>query len=306
VRISLLAEVAMEYVQLRSDQQRERILRANLDTQRRSWRLAQDKLEGGVGSETEAAQASALVRSTEAMLPSILAAQKAARHALAFMIGQNPDALDDELAAAKALPPLPPDVPLGVPSDLLRRRPDIRQAERQVAVAFANVGIAKAALFPQFSITGAFGLDSSTVKQLPDWSSHYYSIAPGVRWPILDWNRLHAGIRVENEEQSQALIAYDNAVAQALRDVADALIKYEAEKDRRRSLVQALAESRRAQRVAVQTFDAGLADQAASLEAAKATLQAEDQLAQSDASLRSDVIALYKALGGGWDAPPAS
>jgi outer membrane protein TolC len=196
---------------------------------------------------------------------------------------------------------MPPEVPVGVPSDLLRRRPDIRQAERNLAAANAQVGVALAQLFPQFSLTGSLGLDSSDLKHLPQWGSRYYSISPGVRWPILDWTRLHAAIRVENEEQQQALLAYESAVAQALRDVEDALVQYGAEHARRAALARAAEEALRAREVAGQIYAQGLADQIATLQAERDLLQAEDSLAQSEAGLRMDLVGLYKALGGGWE-----
>jgi outer membrane protein TolC len=198
------------------------------------------------------------------------------------------------------LPAIPPAIPIGVPSELLRRRPDIRQAERQLAASSANVGVATAALFPQFSITGLFGLDSSTLKQLPEWSSRYYSISPGIQWPILDWKSLHAAIHVQNELQAQALLTYQTAVAQALKDVEDALVNYQNERTRQWALAEAAGAAQRSLLVAQQTAASGLADQLAALAAEGQLLQAQDAVAQSDASLRTDLVALYKALGGGW------
>ena len=202
-------------------------------------------------------------------------------------MGAEPTALAGELSPPEGLPELPADLPVGVPSDLLRRRPDIRQAERSLAAANAAVGVATAQLFPQFSITGSLGLDSSDLKHLPEWSSRYYSIAPGIRWPILDWTRLRAAIRVENEEQAQARLAYESAVAQALKEVEDALVQYEAERGRQAALTEAARQSVRARDVSAQIYAQGLADQLATLQAERDVLQAEDVLAQSEAGLGS-------------------
>jgi outer membrane protein TolC len=223
------------------------------------------------------------------------------QHALSFLLGEDPSALSSELSPHKGLPSLPDEVPVGVPSDLLRRRPDIRQAERQLAASSAVVGEATAQLYPQFSLTGSFGLDSSDLKHLPVWSSYYYSIAPGVSWPILDWAKLHAAIRAANEEEAQALLAYQTAVEQALRDVEDALVKYEQERGRHEALERAYEQAGHAREVTDQIYQSGLADETASLEAERAVFQADDQLAQSDANLRIELVGLYKALGGGWD-----
>ena len=212
-------------------------------------------------------------------------------------------ALAAELSPPRALPELPPDVPVGLPSELLRRRPDIRQAERNLAATNAEVGVATAQMFPQFSMTGSLGLDSTQLKHLPEWGSRYYSISPGIRWPILDWSRLHAAIRVEDEEQAQAMLAYEAAIAQALRDVEDALVQYESEHGRRSALSRAVMEAMRAREVSSQIYTQGLADQLATLGAERDLLQAEDTLAQSEASLRLDLVGLYKALGGGWELP---
>jgi NodT family efflux transporter outer membrane factor (OMF) lipoprotein len=304
VRITLLAEVASSYLQLRAVQAREAIARQNRDSQGLTWKIEDDKFKEGLGDEVAVARQAAQLRLVESTLPPLAAAERIEQHALAFMLGEDPTALSAELSAPKSLPPLPPEVPVGVPSDLLRRRPDIRQAERNLAAATAEVGVATARLFPQFSVTGSLGLDSSDLKHLPEWGSQYYSIAPGISWPILDWSPLHAAIRAEDERQVQAALAYQTAVAQALKDVADSLVQYESEHQRNAALVEAAAEALRASRTAAQIHANGLADQLASLEAERSLFQVEDMLAQSDARLRTDLVGLYKALGGGWEIKP--
>jgi NodT family efflux transporter outer membrane factor (OMF) lipoprotein len=309
VRISLLAEVASTYIQLRSAQARTAIAQRNLAAQRQTYAIDRDKFHAGLGNELPTEQQLAQLGATEAILPTLDGARRGAEHELAFLLGEDPDALAGELEAPQRPAAIPPAIPIGVPSELLRRRPDVRQAERQLAAATADVGVATAELFPQFSLTGSFGLDSSDVKHLPEWSSHYYSISPGIRWPLLDWNRLQASIRIQNEVQAQALLSYRTAVAQALKDVEDALVQYQNERARQLALAQAAGAAQRALLVARQTYSCGLADQLSALVAEGQALQAEDAVAQSDASLRTDLIALYKALGGGWkvdDAPRGS
>jgi outer membrane protein, multidrug efflux system len=301
VRVTLLAEVATTYMQLRSDQQREEIARRNVDSQRGTWRIAQDKVEAGMGDAAGAAQELAQLRLAETALPPLVAAERMAQHALAFLLGEDPTSLSVELSTPASLPRMPDEVPVGIPSDLLQRRPDVRQAERQLAAASAQVGEATAQLYPQFSLTGAFGIDSSDLKHLPEWSSSYYSIAPGISWPILDWTKLHAAIRVANEQQAQALLGYQTAVSQALKDVEDALVQYEQEHRRHEALLEAVSQARRARTVTAQIYSQGLADETDTLQAERAVFQAEDGLAQSEASLRVELVGLYKALGGGWD-----
>jgi NodT family efflux transporter outer membrane factor (OMF) lipoprotein len=305
VRISLLAEVASYYIQLRLTQQRTAIARRNLEAQRQTYAIAQDRFHAGLGTELPAEQQRTQWRSTAATLPALEGAARSTEHELAFILGEDPDALAGELDPPRNLPPIPPEIPVGVPSELLRRRPDVRRAERQLAAATADVGVATAALFPQFSLTGLAGLDSSDLKHLPEWSSHYYSISPGIQWPILEWRSVHAAIRVQNELQAQALLGYQTAVAQALKEVEDALVSYQTERTRRLALAEAEGAAQRSLTVARQTYSSGLVDQLAALVAEGQLLQAEDAVAQSDASLRTDLVALYKALGGGWrvDAP---
>jgi outer membrane protein, multidrug efflux system len=301
VRVTLLAEVATTYIQLRSDQQREAIARENIESQRKTWRISQDKFNAGIGDEVEPAQELTQLRLSEAALPPLVAAERVSEHALGFLLGEDPTALSAELEQANPLPQMPDRIPVGVPSDLLLRRPDIRQAERQLAAASAQVGVATAQLYPQFSLTGSLGIDSSDLKHLPEWSSRYYSIAPGVSWPILDWAKLHAAIRVSNEGQAQALLAYQTAVSQALKDVEDALVQSDQEQGRHARLIEAAAQARLARDVTAQIYAHGLADQTATLQAERAVYQAEDALAQGEASLRVNLVGLYKALGGGWE-----
>jgi NodT family efflux transporter outer membrane factor (OMF) lipoprotein len=300
IRVTLLAEVATTYLHLRTAQAREAIARRDVESQERTWRIDRDKFKEGLGDEVVVAQQATQTDLLESALPALVAEERIDQHALALMLGEDPDALSAELSPRRSLPPLPPEPPVGVPSDLLRRRPDIRQAERNLAAATAEVGVATAQLFPQFSITGSFGLDSSNLKQLPSLGSQYYSIAPGVSWPILDWFPLRAAIRAQDQRQVQAALAYRTVVGQALKDVADSLVRYESDRKRNAALVQGSAQADRARREAAQIYSSGLADELATLEAERSLHQAQDQLAQSEGDLQTDVVGLYKALGGGW------
>ena len=301
VQVTLAGEVATTYIQLRQAQLREAIARGNIESQRKTWKIADDKFRQGLGSEAEAAQDLAQLRVSETSTAPLVAAQHMAQHALAFLLGEDPTALAGELSAARPLPELPDEVAIGMPADLLLRRPDIRQAERNLAAATAEVGVATAQLYPSFSITGTLGVDSSDLRHLPEWGSEYYSVAPGVSWPILDWSRLRAAIRVQDELQEQALLAYETSFSAALKDVEDALVQYRFEADRNRGLVDAARQARRARDVTAQVHEHGLSDETDTLIADRAVFQAEDSLALSDAALRTDLVALFKALGGGWE-----
>ena len=298
---SLLAEVATTYVELRTDQHRLQITREHLAAQKEELAIIEAKFKTGFATDLEVAQQNAQLAATQATLPPLETIERTSAHALAFLLAEPPAALTAELDLPKALPPLPAAVPVGMPSDLLRRRPDIRRAERELDQATAQVGVAAAELLPKFDLTGAFGLDSSDLRHLPEWSSHYYSISPGIRWPILDWGRIRANVHVQTERQQQAFLEYQKTVAQALRDVEDALVQYGNEQSRRTALAAATDASRRARELAGQRFEHGVSDLLATLDAQRTLLQAEDALAQSDGALRRDLISLYKALGGGWE-----
>jgi len=301
VLTSLLAEVADIYLGLRTGQQRLAIARENLAAQNGTLGIARAKQAYGLGTSEDVDRQSAQAAMTAATIPALESAVRNARHTLAFLIGEPPNALDASLPAAGPLPPLPARLPPEVPSDLLRRRPDIRGAERALAAATAEIGVAQADLFPKFSLTGSFGWDSSQFKNLPDWGSRYYSIAPGISWPILDWGRIRANIRVQNEAQHQSLLKYEDTVAQALKEVADALVNYETEQTRRSALADGMKASDAGWDIARQRYREGLTDMLSVLDAERSFLAAQDALAASDGALRTDLIALYKALGGGWE-----
>ncbi len=301
VLVSLMGEVATTYIQLRTTQHRLEIARANLQAQRDILSISQAKFKAGFQTELDVARQTAEVASTEATIPAQEAAERTLIHSLAFTIGVESDALSEELGSVAPLPKIPLEVPVGVPSDILRRRADVRQAERELAAANAMIGVATAGLFPRFALTGTAGLDSSKIAELPRWSSHYYSIVPGVSWPILDWGKVRANITVQNEAQKQAFTSYESTVAQALRDVEDALVKYRTEQVRRASLEDAVKAANNAFTIARQQFQHGLTDSTVVLDAQRSLLASQDQLAESEGSIRTDLVSLYKALGGGWD-----
>jgi NodT family efflux transporter outer membrane factor (OMF) lipoprotein len=302
VLVSLMGEVATTYIQLRTTQHRLQIARENLQAQREILSISEAKFKAGFQTELDVARQTAEVATTESTIPAQESSERTLIHSLAFTIGVESDALSEELGAVAPLPKIPLEVPVGMPSDILRRRADVREAERQLAAANAMVGVATASLFPRFSLTGSAGLDSSKFADLPRWSSHYYSIIPGVSWPILDWGKVKANITVQNEAQKQAFTAYESTVAQALRDVEDALVRYRTEQVRRASLENAVKAANNAFTIARQQFQHGLADSTVVLDAQRSLLSSQDQLAESEGAIRADLVSLYKALGGGWDA----
>jgi NodT family efflux transporter outer membrane factor (OMF) lipoprotein len=301
VLISLEAEVARNYVGLRGFQRQAAIARQNLRTEEDTLELTRSKYQNGFVTQLDVARQAAQVATTAAEIPPLEYQAHEAMHSLGILLGQDPTVLTMELAETEPIPPLPPDVPVGLPSELLRRRPDIRRAERQLAAATARVGVATADLFPKFTITGLLGLDSTTPKNLFQYNSRYYAIVPGMTWPIFDAGQIQANIDVNNQLQRQAVLQYQETVLNALKDVEDSLAAYRTEQLRRRALDDAVTASRQALDLAREQYQQGVIDFLTVLDAERALLANEDSLAASDSAACSDLVALYKALGGGWE-----
>lgn len=301
VLVSLLAQVATNYLDLRVLQERLDLARANLAAQREILTVVQARVTNGLATDLDFAQQNVQVSSTAAMLPPLESSQHDDVHTLGYLLGDDPMAVSAELSPHRPLPAVPLEVPVGIPSDLLRRRADVRRAERQLAAATAQVGSATADLFPKFSLTGLVGLDSSQPGNLIDWGSRYFAISPGVSWPILDWGRIRSSIRVQNQLQAQALTAYQQTVSGALREVEDALVHYQMEQTRHKDLADAATASQTALTLARKSYENGLVDILTVLNAERALLASQDSLVQSDGSIRMDLVRLYVALGGGWE-----
>jgi NodT family efflux transporter outer membrane factor (OMF) lipoprotein len=304
VLITLTAEVALNYIEYRSFQRQLAVANANIQAQRESLGVTQKQFQAGLKTATEldVARAQALVASTEAQVPSLEQGQKQAAHALAFLLGMNPEALTEELGPVKPIPVVrAPLVPIGMPSDLLLRRPDIRRAERQLAAATARIGEAEADLFPHFNLAGSFGFSAQRFKDLGNYSSRFWTIGPSVSWPVMDFGKIRSNIRVQDSLQEQALINYQTVILGSLQEVEDAIVAFDREQVRRQSLVQSVDANERAVRLANQRYNAGLTDYLSVLDAMRSLYAAQDQLVQSERTVSTNLVALYKALGGGWE-----
>jgi NodT family efflux transporter outer membrane factor (OMF) lipoprotein len=302
VMVTLVSEVARNYIELRGAQQRLTVAQENLKAQTEILELTRSMRKSGLVSDFDVTRAAAQVATTASTIPPLEGGIRRLIHALSTLLAEQPNALSDELAASKPLPALPPEVPVGLPSDLLKRRPDIRRAERQLAAATARIGSAKADLFPKFALTGSIGLDSSSISHLFDWQSRYFLVSPTVTWPAFDAGRIVSNIRLQKANRDESLLQYRNTILSALREVEDALVTYACEQSRRASLDEALNESRRSFEVAREQYEHGLATFLNVLDAQRNIFAAQDALAQSDQTVCTDLVALYKALGGGWQA----
>jgi NodT family efflux transporter outer membrane factor (OMF) lipoprotein len=302
VLVTLLGDVARYYINLRGSQRQLAIAQRNLVSQRETLELTRTLLQIGRGTELDVSRAQSQVSTTEAQIPTLETAVRQSMHQLGVLLGMNPMALAKELAEVRDIPVPPAETSVGVPAQLLRRRPDIRRAERQLAAATARVGVATADLYPKFSLTGSFGTEDTRPKNLFDYASRFYSIGPAISWPIFDAGRIRATIRVRSAQQEQALATYESTVLSAQRDVEDALVAYAKEETRRRTLVDAVDANRRAASLARQLNEAGRIPFLDVLQAQRDLLVSEDSLVQSERSVSTNLVALYKALGGGWEA----
>ena len=218
-----------------------------------------------------------------------------------MLTGSTPDALANQLAApAAALAPLLPPVPPGLPSDLLRRRPDIRAAELELAAATADIGVATADLYPRISLTAAPALVSTALGSLLEWGSRGFSAGAALDWPIFDGGRRRANIEVRNALQEQAMIAYRKAVLTALQDVEDALGNVDGSRRKLAELEQARTNAARAEDIAQTRYRGGLVTLADVLQARQRRLSLEEQMIETRGAVARDTVALVKALGGGW------
>jgi outer membrane protein, multidrug efflux system len=302
--VSLSAEVARNYVELRGTQQRLGIARRNLDVQREELDLTRARLRGGMATDLDDSRSAALLADIVAAIPPLETAERAAMYALAIMLGRQPGELADELAASVAVPAAPPEIPIGLPSDLLRRRADVRRAERQLAGETARIGVAKSNWFPKISLTGDAGAESVSVSNWFEPGSRFWSIGPNVQWNALDFGRVRAQVRAQTAVQEAALATYEKTVLTSLQEAENAIVAYAQEQNRHGALADAAADNRRSLDLADGMYKNGRVNFLDVLDARRSLYASEDQLALSDQAVSVDLIALYKALGGGWESLP--
>jgi NodT family efflux transporter outer membrane factor (OMF) lipoprotein len=300
VLVSLLAEVALNYVEVRTFQARLSAAYANIKTQQETYELNRSRYEAGIIDELPVQQALYNLERSHSQIPTLEIGLEAAKNRLAVLLGENPGALHQELGKTKPIPVPPITVAVGVPAETLRNRPDIRVAERNLAAQTARIGVAKADLFPKFRLFGTIGLESISSKDFFDGASRTWSIVPGVSWNIFDGGAIRQNIKVQTARQEQALIQYESAVLNAQEEVENVLVAFAKEQRRRESLARATEAARQADRLARDRYQAGLVDFNNVLSAQLSLLSFQDELVQSDGAVTTNLVRLYKALGGGW------
>lgn len=304
VWVSLAAEVALIYLDLRAFQQLILIAGDNLRAQEHSVMLTKRRFEGGFVSGLDVRNAEAQAATTAAQIPALESMARQSIYSLGLLLGQQPSALIEELSPMGTIPSGPPRVPAGLPSELLRQRPDIRQAEAQIHAATARIGVATADLFPRINILGSGGFQGGNREDLTSWSGRFWSLGATLSWPLFDAGRIRAHIEAREAMQEQSLLEYQKTVLTALKEVEDALIASTKEQERRESLKAAVAANRKAVDLANQLYTEGHTDFLNVLNAQRSLLATQEALAQSDRNISQDLVSLYKALGGGWDNQP--
>ena len=299
--VTLLGEVARNYVDARGFQRRLAIANENITAQSSALAITQDRFDKGLTSDLDVQQAGTLLATTKAEVPSLQTSLQAAIHRLDVLLGLPPGALQAELSQVAPIPAALPEVPVGLPSDLMLRRPDMQRAERQLAAATANIGVAQADLFPKFFLTGAAGFESVSASDWFTGRSGLWSVGPTVQWRIFDAGRIRANIRVQNARQEQALASYEQTVLTAFEEVENGLVAYANEQIRRRSLAEAVASSQKSLDLANKLYANGLTDFLHVLDAERSLYQAQDALVQSERTVSANLVSLYKSLGGGWE-----
>ena len=301
IQVSLQGEIARLYIDLRANQQQMAITRANLAAQEDTLKLTSERARAGLDSEQEVTQQRAQAETTRSQLPAYEIAARQDAHALAVLLGKAPNTMLYLLETEHPVPSAPTNVIADLPSELLRRRPDIMQAERQLAAATADVGAATAELYPKINLTAFLGMQNTKLSDFTPVGKSW-ALAGGLSTPIFNWGRIQANIDRSNAEQEQAFLAYQQSILTGFREVEDALVAYQQEQVRRAALKQSMEANALALKLSEERYLRGLTAFLNVLESQRALYLAQSNLVVSNARVSTSLVALYKALGGGWQA----
>lgn len=304
--VSLTADVTNSYIQIRTLEKRIGIARQNVEARKESLKIAGDRFQYGTASRLDVEQAKTVLNDTLASVPALETLLGQTKNGLSILLGLPPGDLTEFLEGSSDIPVAPPEIAVGIPNDLLRRRPDVRSAEYQAAAQSAQIGVAKADLYPAFSLTGMFGFLSSDVNnfKLSDmfaWKGRTLQAGPSVQWNIFNYGRITNNVRVQDARFEQLVIAYKNAVLKAQQEVEDALIAFLKTQERAEFLALSTAAAKTTLDLAVQQYREGLKDFTTVLIAQEALLNEQDNLAITLGGLSSNLVGVYRGLGGGWE-----
>ncbi len=299
--VSAVAEVSRDYLQLRQYQEQLAVARRTEATRKDTLRITEVRYKAGLVTDLDVANAAASLAQTQASIPTLEANAAQMVHALSVLLGENPAALAAELSEASGIPASPGRIPVGLPSDLLRRRPDIRQAERSLAAATARVGVQVASLFPSISLTAQYGGQTGEALHLANAAARFYSLGPQLKWGLLNYPATKANIRTYEARRDQQYLTYQKTVLTAFQDVENALASHRADQQRLAALELQLSQLQKAAALAMNRYTHGLTNFLDVLDAQRSLNTAEDSAVQSRAAVNIDLVSVYKALGGGWE-----
>jgi NodT family efflux transporter outer membrane factor (OMF) lipoprotein len=302
--ITLLAEVALNYVEVRTYQYRLATVQENLTAQNETYQLILWRSQAGLSDELAVQQARYNLESTRSQMPSLNTGLEEAMNRIAVLLGEQPGKINKELEDSKPIPVASPETAVGVPADMIRRRPDIRKAERELAAQTARIGVATAELYPKFKLAGSISASTVSFNRLANNMSSSGDLTlnggPGISWAVFDAGAIRQNIKVQSELHEQALIKYESAILGAIEEVENVLTAYADEQDKNYNLQEAVDAAQSAVDLSKQEYQAGLIDFSNVLDAQRSLLSFQNELAQSDGTIASNFIRLYKALGGGW------
>ena len=301
VQVSLIAEVALNYIQLRGYQQEIVIAQNNLKAQKHTAEITHKRFNVGFASALDIANADSNVAMTESQIPVFETASQQSIYAISVLLAQPPAALLGELSPVNSIPRVPAKIPVGLPSELLRRRPDIRESEAQLHAATAQIGVAVAQLFPSFSLTGTADWHSNLLRTWWTDAGRAFAFGPSVNWPLFQGGAVISNVHLQEAMRDQAFLMYQKTVLLAFQDVENALIAFKNEQEHCKSLNDVVIANRRAVDLSLQLYTEGQIDFLNVLNAQRSLYASEDALVQSERNVTVDLITLYKALGGGWE-----
>ena len=304
--VSLTADVATNYISIRTLEKRIEIARENVEAQKENLKIAEAKLTYGTASERDVAQATTILNDTEASVPSLQIQLQQTKHALSILLGMPPSDLAEALAGSSGIPVPPPRVAVGIPADLLRRRPDVRAAEYRAMAQASQIGVAKAYLFPAFSLSGTFGflstdLGRSDLGEILQWGSRTYVAGPALQWNLFNYGQLTNNVRLQDARFQELLVAYQNAVLTAQQNVEDAIVAFQKSQERAESLSRSTGSAKQSLGLATEQYRGGITDFTTVIVSEQSLLSEQDNFVVTLGNVSSGLVAIYRALGGGWE-----
>jgi len=301
ILVSLVAEVAATYVLMRTFEERLNVAHDNVRIQERSFRITSVRFRNGLVTELDVQQAKANLRNTQALIPQLQTGVRHSQNALSVLLGMTPRDLQDVIGGPRSIPIAPTDVAVGMPAELLRRRPDIRRAERQVAAQSARIGIAKSDLYPQITLAGSFNLAAQDAADVFMGNSFSGFGGPAFVWPLFNYGRIKNNVRVQDARFQQLAVNYQNTVLRAAQEVEDAIVAFLQSQEEVRFLAESADASKRSVDLSLIQYREGLIDFSRVLQSQELLVRQQERLAETTGAIARNLIAVYKALGGGWE-----